>query len=84
MNSSASSKLPKPEPLAIDVSFSKDSFCLVLADGRKISVPLDWSSRLLKASTKQRKNWRLIGGGVGVHWKDIDEDILVESLLRIS
>lgn len=83
MSSSASNKLPKPEPLAIDVSFSRDSFRLALADGREISVPLDWSARLLKASAKQRKNWRLIGGGVGIHWKDIDEDILVESLLRL-
>jgi len=84
MNSSPSSRLPSPEPLAIDVSFDKDSFSIALADGREISVPLEWSSRLLKASAKQRKNWRLIGGGIGIHWKDVDEDVLVESVLRLS
>ena len=84
MSSSVLNKLPKPELLAIDVSFSKDAFSVTLADGRKVSIPLEWSSRLLKATTKQRKNWRLIGGGVGIHWKDVDEDILVESLLRFS
>jgi hypothetical protein len=31
---------------------------------------------------KQRKNWRLIGCGVGIHWEDVDEDISVASLLR--
>ena len=66
------------------VAFTKDALVVILADGREISVPLEWSPRLLKASSKQRKNWRLIGGGVGIHWKDVDEDILIESLLRIA
>ena len=84
MHSSLTNRAPKPEPLAVDVTFTKDALVVVLADGREISVPLEWSPRLLKASSKKRKNWRLIGGGVGIHWKDVDEDILVESLLRIS
>ena len=84
MSSSSTNRVPKPEPLAVDVAFTKDALRVVLADGREISVPLEWSPRLLKANTKQRKNWRLIGGGVGIHWKDVDEDILVESLLRTA
>ena len=84
MSSSVRLRQPKPEPLAIDVVFSKDAFKVTLADGREISVPLEWSTPLIKATVKQRKNWRLIGGGVGIHWKDLDEDIMVESLLRSS
>lgn len=84
MSSSATNRAPKPEPLAVDVSFTKDAFVVILADGREISVPLEWSPRLMKANTKQRKTWRFIGGGVGIHWKDVDEDIMVESLLRLS
>lgn len=69
------------EPLAVDASCTEESLRVVLADGREISVPLAWFPRLQKASAEQRRNWRLIGGGVGLHWEDVDEDISVESLL---
>jgi hypothetical protein len=70
------------EPLVEDVNFTESALIVALSDGREISMPLEWSIRLLKATTKQRKKWRLIGGGVGIHWDALDEDILVESLLR--
>lgn len=79
------STLPvKFEPLAVAVSFTDDAICIVLADGREISAPLTWFPRLQKASPEQRKKWRLIGGGVGIHWEAVDEDISVESLLSVS
>lgn len=53
----------KVEPLAVDVSFTPDSLHVVLADGRELSVPLEWFPRLRNATAEQRKNWRLIGGG---------------------
>ena len=56
---------------------------VTLADGREIAVPLEWAPRLQQATPKQRKNWRLIGGGVGIHWEDVDEDLSVESLLAV-
>ncbi len=71
----------KVEPFAIEVSFTADDLVVVLADGRRVSVPLAWFPRLLRASAEQRANWKLIGRGVGIHWPDIDEDISVESLL---
>lgn len=74
----------KIEPLVVDVSFTTDRLHVVLADGREVSVPLAWFPRLQKATAKQRKNWRLIGGGVGIHWETVDEDISVESLLSIK
>lgn len=64
-----------------DVSFTTDMLRVVLADGREVSVPLAWFPRRKKATAKQRKNWRLIGGGVGIHWENVDEDISVETLL---
>jgi hypothetical protein len=66
---------------AVDVSFTADSLVVTLADGRRVSAPLEWFPRLLRATVRQRKNWRLIGGGVGIHWEQIDEDISVKSLL---
>lgn len=52
-----------------------------LLDGRTISVPLTWSWRLSGATPEQRKNYKLIGDGQGVHWPDIDEDISAEGML---
>jgi len=72
------------EPLAVDVVCTDDALRVVMADGREISVPLVWFPRLLKATPAKRKNWRLIGGGIGVHWEDVDEDISIESLLRLN
>lgn len=69
------------EPLASAVSCTDDALHVRLADGREISVPLAWFPRLHAASPEQRTNWRLIGGGVGIHWPDLDEDISVEGLL---
>jgi len=71
------------QPLAIDVACSNDMLQVALADGREISVPLDWFPRLHNASPKDRKNWELIGGGLGIHWETIDEDVSVENLLRL-
>jgi len=72
------------DPDATDVLCNDDALQVTLSDGRIISVPLAWSPRLCSATPAQRKNWRLIAGGVGIHWKEIDEDISVRSLLRLS
>ena len=74
----------KVEPLVVEVTCSTDALLAVLADGREISVPLAWFPRLRDATVEQRRNWRLIGGGVGVHWPDVDEDISAASLLATS
>ena len=52
-----------------------------IIDGRRVSAPLAWFPRLLRATPKQRANWRLIGRGIGIHWDDVDEDVSVRSLL---
>jgi hypothetical protein len=72
------------EPLALEVSCTNDSLSVILADGREITVPIVWFPRLQNASPAEKQNWRLIGGGVGIHWEDVDEDISVESLLRLK
>ncbi len=72
----------KTEALAVDVSCSKDALSVTLTDGRVVSVPLVWFPRLADASEKQRSEWEFIGGGIGIHWESIDEDISVASLLH--
>lgn len=68
----------------VDVSITRDAIRVTLAEGREVAVPLAWSPRLVKATPEQRKNWRLIGHGQGIHWPDVDEDISVASLLKVS
>src|SRR4029079_8016593 len=64
------------------VRFTKDMLSVGLRDGRTITVPLAWYPRLLNATAAKRKNWRVTGGGYGIHWPDVDEDLSTESLLR--
>lgn len=52
-----------------------------LVDGRTVSVPLVWYPRLAHGTPDERRNWRLIGRGEGIHWPDLDEDISVANLL---
>ena len=67
--------------MATEVWFDSDMMHVRLLDGREISVPVEWLPKLRNASEEQRKKWRLIGKGVGIHWEDIDEDISVAALL---
>ena len=67
---------------AVEVSCKADALQVVLTDGRAVSVPIAWFPRLLAATPKQRAEWELIGGGIGIHWEAIDEDILVARVLQ--
>jgi hypothetical protein len=69
------------KPLVIDVSVTASALRATLADCREVSVPLAWFPRLQQASAEQRRNWRLTGAGVGIHWPEVDEDISAASLL---
>jgi len=65
------------------VAFDEKHLIVHLEDGRRISVPLEWFPRLRDASSKQRENWNLVGGGIGIHWEELDEDLSVAGLLRV-
>ena len=69
---------------AVDVTVTDDQLVVALADGRELAAPLMWFPRLFEATPDQRRNWRLIGRGHGIHWPDVDEDISVTSLLRAT
>jgi hypothetical protein len=69
------------KPLAQDVFFDPDNLWVELADGRKLSVPLAFFPRLLNATPQQRESYEISGGGTGLHWDEIDEDISVKHLL---
>ena len=65
----------------LDIIFTASKMIVILEDGRELSVPINWFPRLQSATVNQLNNWRFIGKGEGIHWEDIDEDILIENLL---
>lgn len=81
MSTSARATESRPEPLATGVTISEDTLVVELSDGRTLSVPLAWYPRLLHGRPAERAQWRLIGGGEGIHWPALDEDISVEGVL---
>jgi hypothetical protein len=69
------------EALAQSIQVNDDALTVDLVDGRTVTVPLAWFPRLVHGTPDERAHWRLIGGGEGMHWPDLDEDISVASLL---
>jgi hypothetical protein len=74
----------KLDATAVDVTVTNDRLVVILADGRELSAPLAWFPRLSEATDQQRRKWRLIGHGQGIHWPEVDEDVSVASLLRAA
>jgi len=69
------------EPRAKKVSFDEDNMWVELTDGRQLGVPLAYFPRLLNATAVNREHFIISGGGSGIHWDDLDEDISVSGLL---
>lgn len=73
---------PSPGEQVTDVRSDDDTLSVDLADGRTVTVPLAWYPRLLDATPAQRANWQICGGGFGIHWPEIDEDLSTQGLLE--
>jgi len=82
MSFSASPAHSNTDERVLDVQFTDDAISVSLRDSRVISVLLVWYPRLLEATAAQCRNWKIAGGGYGIHWPDIDEDLSTEGLLR--
>jgi hypothetical protein len=76
------STIEKETTLIENVRLTEDTLTVDLSDGRTISAPLAWFPRLMNATLMERKQWRLIGRGYGIHWEGIDEDISIENLVE--
>jgi hypothetical protein len=79
MNSLAIELLEVPNIQQITVT--EEALSVDLSDGRTISVPLAWYPRLLQGSPEERNSYRFIGGGSGIHWHELDEDISLKNLI---
>lgn len=73
---------PAADTRVKDVSIGENELSVRLMDGRTISVPLGWYPRLAGATPGQRQHWEIAGGGYGIHWPEIDEDLSTDGLLR--
>ncbi len=69
------------EPRARQVRIDENELWVDLADGRRLGVPLAYFPRLLHATPSQRRKFVISGGGTGIHWDELDEDISVAALL---
>ena len=63
------------------VEVTEHELTVALMDGRTIAVPLVWFPRLFNATPEQRLQWEICGGGYGLHWEAVDDDISTEGLL---
>ncbi len=73
---------PSADERVKSVSISDDTLVVDLMDGRSISVPLAWYPRLATGTPEQLNSWEIAGGGYGIHWPDLDEDLSTEGLPR--
>ena len=69
------------EAIINNVIFDEKMIHCILDDERIISIPLKWYPRLFHATDEQKRNWHLIGGGIGINWPDIDEDLSVQGFM---
>ncbi len=87
MNTSSHSRIHSQKAFVPTTAFAKslefdeEMMRVILTDGRVLSVPLQWFPVLRQASPEQRERYRIGGGGIGLHWPDLDEDLSVAGLL---
>lgn len=77
----SSSTTENIEATAVHVDVGPDVLTVELADGRTIAAPLAWYPRLVAGTAAERNEWRLVGGGRGIHWPALDEDISIANIL---
>lgn len=69
------------EPVAVKAALTSTHLVVELADGRSLTVPLDWYPRLLHGAESERQNWQVLGDGYAIEWPDLDEHIGIEGVL---
>lgn len=81
MSKQRSQRVSRQEPTVVDVDVNGEHLRVTLADGRTLTVPIEWYPRLAEAGPRERSNWELLGDGYAIEWPDLDEHIGVGGLL---
>lgn len=63
------------QPRVFKLDFTSEEIMAFLDDGRKLSIPITWFSKIRKATGQQLNNYRILPDGYHIHWPEIDEDI---------
>ena len=67
--------------LAKSVKFNKSMMEITFTDGRVLAIPLAWFPTLRAATAAQRMQYEIGGGGISLHWPDLDEDLSIAGLM---
>jgi Protein of unknown function (DUF2442) len=67
--------------LAKSVDFDDEMMKVTLTDGRVLFVPLIWFPVLHQSSAEQRMHYEIGGGGIALHWPELDEDLSIAGLM---
>ncbi|MGE0561296.1 MAG: DUF2442 domain-containing protein [Flavobacteriales bacterium] len=61
-----------------------DMMIVVFNNGKLIKLRISDYPRLKKATKKQLSNWKLIGGGIGIRWEELDEDLSIKGFIKTA
>ena len=59
-----------------------DLIYVYLNSGDVLSLPYDYTAKIKQASKENLSQYHLIGGGIGVHFDEIDEDISLKGIIE--
>ena len=70
------------EELSItSIKVRDDKITATISDGRIVSIPVAWFTRMANANQDQLEKFEISPGGYGVHWPELDEDISIKSFV---
>lgn len=67
---------------SVNFSNSYDRMFIQLNNDLVFVVPTQLFARLKNASPKKLNNLKLVAGGTGIHWLELDEDLSLKGFLK--
>jgi len=58
-----------------------DKIYVYLKSGDILTLPYSYTKKIQNATKEELFNYRLIGGGIGIHFEQIDEDISLSGII---
>ena len=74
---------PDKQPTAAAALMVGDRLSVTLKDGRELFVPISWFKWLADAPLAKRADLRIVEGGLGIWWEQLDDGVSVPGLLGL-
>lgn len=58
-----------------------DKIYIYLKSSDILTIPYSYTKKIQNAKKEQLLNYRIIGGGIGIHFEEIDEDISLSGII---